>query len=68
MTELRNLRKFQGMSLGELAFRSGIDEGLLSKAERGWKRIPEETRKRVAEVLGVRETQLFEESGYARKN
>lgn len=68
MSVMRQVRKSHSMTLSELAFRSGVDDSVLSKAERGWKRISGEARKRVAETLGVKESDLFEESGYARKN
>lgn len=66
MTVLRRLRKETGLCIAELAFRAGLDDGTFSKAERGWKRIPEKTQERIAEILGVAREILFDESGVAR--
>lgn len=68
MTVLRNLRMGRGVPIVEVAFHVGIDDGTYSKAERGFKRFPEQARGKIAIFFGVGQDQLFEESGYARKN
>lgn len=66
MTKMREIRKRHSMILAELGFRAGVDEGFLSKAERGWKRIPGEAQERIAAVLGVDRAELFDDAGLAK--
>jgi transcriptional regulator with XRE-family HTH domain len=68
MTILRALRMERRLPIVEVAFHVGMDDGTYSKAERGFKRFPERVRERVAGFFGVEQGELFEESGYARKN
>ncbi len=68
MTVLRTLRMERRLPIVEIAFHVGMDDGTYSKAERGFKRFPERVRDKIAVFLGVGKEELFEESGYARKN
>ena len=68
MTSLRALRMERRLPIVEVAFHVGMDDGTYSKAERGFKRFPERARGKIAIFFGVGQEQLFEESGYARKN
>lgn len=68
MTKIRELRKERGMTLAQTAFLAAIDEGFLSKAERGWKIFPKETRSRLLRVLGVESEDLvFDGHGRAKE-
>lgn len=67
MSKIREIRKRLDMTLAELSFRAEVDESFLSKAERGWKRVPGEAQERIAAVLGVDRAELFDDAGLAKR-
>jgi len=67
MSKMREIRKRLDMTLAELSFRAEVDEGFLSKAERGWKAINETAQGKIAAVLGVDRKELFDDAGLAKK-
>jgi len=52
---LRAVRKAQGLSLSQVAQRSGVDVGHLSRVERGQAGLSIDTLARLAKVLGLHE-------------
>lgn len=67
MTKLRDARKRAGLGLAEFAYLVGVDESHCSKGERGFRRFSLEARKRIANVLGVKPEELFDEDGRAKE-
>ena len=67
MSKMREIRKGHSMILAELGFRAEVDESFLSKAERGWKRVPGEAQERIAAVLGVDRKELRNNTGQAKR-
>ena len=63
MSRLRAWRLEQGILLQEISDLSGISVAMLSRAERGERRLSPMTRIRVARSLGVRVAVLFEPDG-----
>lgn len=55
---LRRLRLAHGLSQDELGFRAGVSQARLSRAERGYLRLGEEERQRIAIALGVELAEL----------
>jgi transcriptional regulator with XRE-family HTH domain len=67
MSKMREIRQGHGMTLAELAFRTEVQEGWLSKAERGWKKFSETAQGKIAAVLGVDRAELFDDAGLAKR-
>lgn len=56
---MRIKRFYSGLSLDALAALTKIDQGRLSRIERGWKRPSSIERMKIAEALGGQETDIF---------
>ena len=65
---LRATREFSGVSQATLARRMGIDESLVSRAERGLIETWPKFRRDAAAALGVPEAQLFADRVEARSD
>lgn len=62
-SNIRNIRKSKGLILDELAHKSGISKGYLSKVENSDKAPPVSTLLNIAKSLGVSISDLFGETG-----
>jgi transcriptional regulator with XRE-family HTH domain len=60
-TRLRSWRRRRGLTLLEVADLTGLSVPMLSRLERGERRVRPETKVRIARRLGVRIADLFEE-------
>ena len=60
LTRLRRWRLEQGFTLEEVADLTGLSIGMLSRVERGERRLRAETKIRIARLLSVRVSDLFE--------
>ena len=59
MHPMRVKRFFKGISLDELGARVGIDQGKLSRAERGYATLTEDEKKRLADALNIAVEEIF---------
>jgi len=59
-TRLRHWRETTGLTLDEVADLTGVSKPMLSRAERGERRLAPLTRVKVARRLGVPVRELFE--------
>jgi transcriptional regulator with XRE-family HTH domain len=57
---LRHLRRQRGLSVAKLARLADVDQGQLSKAERGLAGLGDDARIRLAHALGKRVEEIFE--------
>lgn len=62
---IQKLREERNISRAELSLRTGIDYVTLSKLERGWMLPFPGWRRRIAQALGVEESELFGGDGNA---
>lgn len=60
-TNIKKLRKQNGLTLEKLAKKSGLTKGYLSKVERSQKAPPYSTLNKIAGALGIEVTRMFEE-------
>lgn len=59
VSKMRAYRQMQGLSLYVIARETGISEPMLSLAERGLRRLNDEAKRKVAQVLGCKVETLF---------
>lgn len=59
---VRRLRKERGIGYEELTFRAGIATGSLSEIERGRKNVRLDTAQMLADGLGMRLSELFQQA------
>lgn len=67
MEKIKAARKKAGLSLAELAERTGLHAVAIARAEREGQDVKASTVARIAKALGVPVCELFEESGHGRK-
>jgi hypothetical protein len=67
LTVLRELRRQRKLPIVELSYYAGLDDGTMSKCERGFKKVPEKAQVRIATFMGVKQEELFDELGFAKK-
>jgi len=63
MNKLKLTRLLQGISQLELERKSGIRQSTISVIERGYRGAKGYQKKRLAEALGISESELFSEDG-----
>lgn len=59
MHKMRIERFFRNLSLDELRSRTGIDQGKLSRIERGYVKPKEDEKKKLAKALNVKVEDIF---------
>lgn len=67
MESLKRARKAKGMSLTEVAERSGLHREAIARAERQETDVRASTLSALSKALGVPVCELFDESGHERK-
>ena len=60
---LREVRQQRGMSIAELARRTGFHPSAISKLESGNRKLTRHYSQRIAEVLGMKEEELTRDHG-----
>jgi transcriptional regulator with XRE-family HTH domain len=66
ITPLSRWRALHGLTLAELADLTGYSAAMLSRVERGERRVPPLKRVQLARLLGVRVSELFPPGGLGR--
>ena len=67
MEQIKKIRKRKGLSLSQLAERTGLLPEAIARAERKGQDVRASTIAAIAKGLGVPVCELFEESGHERK-
>jgi transcriptional regulator with XRE-family HTH domain len=67
MERIKAVRKRAGLSLAELAERTGLHAVAIARAEREGQDVKASTVARIAKALEVPVCELFEESGHGQK-
>ena len=63
MSKLKKIREAEGISQTLLAARLRVGQGTVSEIENGKRYAWPKLRRRMARILGVRESELFDERG-----
>jgi transcriptional regulator with XRE-family HTH domain len=67
LEQIKKIRKRKGLSLSQLAERTGLLPEAIARAERKGQDVRASTIAAIAKGLGVPVCELFEESGHERK-